>query len=179
MSDCLAKNDVEKVTDETIAKGGILVRFYFDMQDKDKEKLQPLMVNLVNEQLMKEPGVVYVYGSIEEPLEKGGVYTTSGVITMLFSNFAPLVGISFKYAPAGLEILRPEKEVRFRTNELQSILMDLSQISMDYSKFIFEKMLKPEDMENIRKQMENRAELSKKFLGNREKKDSGPSGSQK
>ncbi len=145
-SECLAKDEVERVTEETIAKGGILVRFYFDMQDKNKEKLQPLMVNLVNEQLMKEPGVVYVFGSIEEPLEKGGIYTTSGIITMLFKNFAPLVGIAFKYAPAGIEIIRPERELKFKTNELQSILMDLSQISMDYSKFILEKMLKPEDM---------------------------------
>ncbi len=176
----MPKDDVEKKTDETIAKGGILVRFYFDMQDRDKDKLQPLMVNLVNEQLMKEPGVVYVYGSIEEPMEKGGIYTTSGVITMLFSNFAPLVGIAFKYAPAGLEILRPEKELRFKTNELQSILMDLSQISMDYSKFILEKMLKPEDMEKIGKELENRAEVSKRFLeSSREKKASDPKGSQK
>jgi hypothetical protein len=167
----LAKNDVERVTSETIAKGGILVRFYFDMQDKDKEKLQPLMVNLVNEQLMKEPGVVYVYGSIEEPIEKQGVYTTSGIITMLFSSFAPLVGIAFKYAPAGLEIIKPEKEMRFRTNELQSILMDLSQISMDYSKFILEKVLKPEDLEIVKKQMENRADVSKKFLDERKKKE--------
>ena len=165
----MAKDDVDKITDETIAKGGILVRFYFDMQDKDKEKLQPLMVNLVNEQLMKEPGVVYVYGSIEEPLEKSGVYTTSGIITMLFRGFAPLISIAFKYAPAGVEIIKPEREVHFRTNELQSILMDLSQISMDYSKFILEKVLKPEDLENIRKQMDNRANLSKKFLAERDK----------
>ena len=168
----MAKNDVERITEETVSKGGILVRFYFDMQDKDKDKLQPLMTNLVNEQLMKERGVVYVYGSIEEPLEKNGIYSTSAVITVLFSAFAPLVSISFKYAPAGLEILKPEKEIKFKPNELQSILMDLSQISMDYSKFIFEKLLKPEDMEKIKEQMQSRAELGKKFIdkGNDEKK---------
>ncbi len=160
----MAKNDVEKVTEETVAKGGILVRFYLDMQDKEKEKLQPSLVSLVNDSLMKEPGVVYVYGSIEEPMEKNGLYTTSGIITMLFSSFIPLVSIAFKYAPAGIEILKPEKEVRFKTNELQSMLMDLSQISMDYSKFILEKVLKPEQVEDIRKNMLNRAELGKKFL---------------
>ena len=175
----MAKNEVENVTEEAIAKGGILVRFYFDMQDKDREKLQPLMVNLVNEQLMKEPGVVYVYGSIEEPIEKDGIYTTSGIITMLFKGFAPLVGIAFKYAPAGLEIIRPEREIRFKTNELQSILMDLSQISMDYSKFILDKVLKPEDLEGVKRQMENRTEVSKKFLAGRDEKDQGASGSQK
>ena len=165
----MAKNDVEKVTEETIAKGGLLVRFYIDMQDKEKEKLQPLMINLVNEQLMKEPGVVYVYGSIEEPLEKHGVYTTSGTITMLFKSFAPLVGIAFKYAPAGIEILKPEKDIHFKPNELQRILMDLSQVSMDYSKYILEKLLTGEDLEKVRQQMDNRAEMGKKFLEQRNK----------
>ncbi len=167
----MAKTDVEKVTEEAIAKGGMLVRFYFDMQDKNKEKLQPLMINLVNEQLMKEQGVVYVYGSIEEPIEKHGVFTTSGVITVLFRSFAPLVGIAFKYAPAGIEILRPEKEMRFKPNELQSILMDLSQISMTYSKYILEKLLTGEDLEKVKQQMDNRAELGKKFLDQRKKED--------
>ncbi|MFI5412416.1 MAG: hypothetical protein ACHQX1_00830 [Candidatus Micrarchaeales archaeon] len=167
----MPKNDVEKITEETVAKGGVLVRFYIDMQDKDKTKLQPLMVSLVNDSLMKEPGVVYVYGSIEEPLEKNGLFTTSGTITMLFSNFAPLVSIAFKYAPAGIEILKPEKEIRFKTNELQSILMDLSQISMDYSKFILEKVMKPEELEKIHTSMQQRAELGKKFLDTSKKKE--------
>ncbi|MGD0510687.1 MAG: hypothetical protein ABSA33_02495, partial [Candidatus Micrarchaeaceae archaeon] len=72
----MAKSDVDKVTDEKIAKGGILVKLYFDMQDKDKDKLQPLLVDLVNERLMKEPGVVYCYGAVEEPLEHEGIYIT-------------------------------------------------------------------------------------------------------
>ncbi len=167
----MPKSDVEVVTEESIAKGGVLVRFYFDMQEKDKEKLQPLMVNLVNEQLMKEPGVVYCYGSIEEPLEKGGIWTTSGVITMLFSSFGPLIGIAFKYAPAGLEILKPEKEIKFKINELQGILMDLSQISMDYSKFILEKVLKPEQVADVRRAMDNRADIGKKFLSEQQGKN--------
>ncbi len=166
----MAKTDVEKMTEDTIAKGGILVKFYFDMQDRDKEKLQPLMVNLINEQLLKEPGVAYVYGSIEEPLERDGIYTTSGIVTVLFRSFAPLVSIAFKYAPAGVEILRPEHEIRFKTNELQSIVMDLSQISMDYSKFILEKIMKPEDIAKIQQQLQNRAELGKKFLVKKDEK---------
>lgn len=167
----MAKNDVEKITEETLAKGGILVRLYFDMQEREKEKLQPLMANLINEQLMKEKGVIYVYGTIEEPLLKDGIYTTSGIITALFSAFQPLIGVAFKYAPGGIEILKPEREMKFKINELQSMLMDLSQISMDYSKFILEKVLKKEDLENIKKQMENRAELGKKFLDQRKTDD--------
>jgi hypothetical protein len=167
----MAKSDVDKVTDEKIAKGGILVKLYFDMQDKDKDKLQPLLVDLVNERLMKEPGVVYCYGAVEEPLEHEGIYITSATVTMLFEKFQPLVGIAFKYSPAGIEILRPENTMQFKTFDLQAMLMDLSQISLDYSKYILEKVLKPEDIEKIKGQLDNRMEIGKKML---EKKDEKP-----
>lgn len=164
----MAKNDVEKITEEKIAHGGVLIRFYFDMQHEDKEKLQPILVNLVNEQLMKEPGVVYCYGAIEEPLEKEGVFITSATITMLFESFKPLLSIVFRYAPAGLEILKPQSEMRLKTSELQSMLMDMSSLSINYSRWILEKVLGKEDVEKILKQMENRAEVGKKFLDTRD-----------
>ncbi len=160
----MAKNDVEKVTEEKIRAGGLLVKFYFDMQHKEKEKLQPLLVDLINERLMKEPGVVYVYGSVEEPLEKEGVFITSAMITVLFDKFMPLLSIAFRYAPAGIEILKPEKEMHFKTGELQSMLMDMSALSIGYSQFMLEKVLKPDELIEIKRQLENRAELGKKLL---------------
>ena len=48
--------------------------------------------------------------------------------------------------------------------------MDLSQISVDYSKYILEKVLKPEELEKIKSQMENRAETGKKLLEKKEEK---------
>ncbi len=166
----MAKSDVDRVTEEKIAKGGVLVRLYFDMQHNEKEKLQPLLVDLVNERLMKEKGVVYCYGSVEEPLEKEGTYITSATVTVLFDSFMPLIGISFRYAPAGIEILKPTSNMTFKMHELQSMLMDLSQISLDYSKYILEKVLKPEDIAKIREQLENRHELGKRLLEKKHEK---------
>lgn len=167
----MAKNDVERVTEEKIEKGGILVKLYFDMQDKDKEKLQPLLVDLVNERLMKENGIVYCYGEINDPIEHAGMYSASAIITVLFDNFIPLIGIAFKYAPAGIEVLKPEKGMHFKANELQSMLMDLSQISLDYSKFILEKAMTPEEVAEIRRKMENRADIGKKLMQDKVKKE--------
>lgn len=165
----MAKSDVDRVTEEKIANGGVLVKLYFDMQNADKDKLQPLLVDLVNERLMKEKGVVYCFGAIEEPLaQNDGSFITSAMITILFDSFMPLVGVAFHYAPAGIEILKPNHDMTFKPFELQSMLMDISQISLDYSKYILEKVLKPEDMEKIRGQIEQRTELGKKLL---EKKD--------
>jgi hypothetical protein len=164
----MAKSDVDRVTEEKIARGGVLARLYFDMQDRDRERLQPILAELINDRLMKERGVVYCYGSIEEPLERNGMYITSAIVTLLFDSFMPLVNIAFNYAPAGIELLRPTSEMSFKMNELQSMLMDLSQISLNYSKYVLEKVLKPEDIENIRQQINTRESIGKKLL---EKKD--------
>ncbi|MGC8571884.1 MAG: hypothetical protein ACP5RI_02105 [Candidatus Micrarchaeia archaeon] len=165
----MAKSDVERVTEEKIAKGGILVRFYFDIQDKEEDKLQPILLDLINNGLMKEKGVVYCYGSIEKPLLIKDTYVTSGIVTMLFESFMPLVGIAFRYAPAGIEILKPDKGITFNANDIQSILMDISQLSLDYSKFILERVLKPEEVEGFKKTLENRALLGKQILENKNK----------
>lgn len=160
----MAKSSLDEVTTEKLAKGGILAKLYFDMQDPDREKLQPLMVNLINEHLLKESGVVYCYGSVEEPLEKDKVFITSATVTMLFDGLPSLVNIAFNYSPAGVEILKPDKELPVKVNELQSIILELSQISFNYSKYVLEKVLKPEELNNIKKQIDARAELGKKFM---------------
>lgn len=169
----MAKNDVEILTEEKINKGGVLAKLYFDMQSKSKDELQPLLVDLVNQRLLKEKGVVYCHGSIEEPMEKDGIFITSAILNVLVEHVSVLVGIAFRYSPAGVEILRPTKSIPLQTAELQAILMDLSQISLDYSKYILEKVLKPEDVEKIRTQLGARAEIGKRLL---EKKDDAEKG---
>ena len=171
----MAKSDVDRVTEEKVARGGVLVKFYFDMQHKDKEQLQPLMTDLINNRLMKEKGVVYCYGAIEEPLQQKDVYTTSAMVTVLFENFMSIINIAFNYAPAGIEIIKPTKDMSFRIGELQNMLMDMSQLSAAYSRFILERVLKPDEIDAMNKSLMNRAEIGKRFLEKRdaEKSDGG------
>src|SRR5271157_1831189 len=164
----MAKSEVDRLTEEKVGKGGILARLYFDMQSSNREDIQPALVELINEHLLKEKGVVYCYGMIDEPLEKEGTFITSAVVTMLTESFFPLVSIAFNYSPAGVEILQPEKEMSFKPMELQTMLLDVSQIALNYSKYVLEHVMKPEDMERIRAQLENRAQIGKRLL---EKKD--------
>ena len=53
----MAKSDVDKLTEEKIEQGGVLARLYFDMQSKNREEIQPALVELINEHLLKEKGV--------------------------------------------------------------------------------------------------------------------------
>ncbi|MGC8622516.1 MAG: hypothetical protein ACP5SJ_00145 [Candidatus Micrarchaeia archaeon] len=160
----MAKAELDRVTEEKILKGGVLAKLYFDMQDKDKDKLQPLMVNLINEHLMKEKGVVYCYGSIDEPILVKDLYTTSAVVTVLVDSFIPLVNIAFNYAPAGVEVLKPEKGIVLKANDMQAVLIDISQISVNYSRYVLEKVLGKDDLELIQRDLENRAKIGKDLL---------------
>ncbi len=166
----MAKSDVDRLTEEKVAKGGVLARLYFDMQSSNREELQPALVELINEHLLKEKGVVYCYGEVDEPLEREGTFVTSAMVTVLVESFFPLVNIAFNYSPVGVEILKPESEIHFRPNELQSMLLDLSSISLNYSKYVLEHVLKPEELAKISRQMENRTLLGKKLIEERNKK---------
>jgi hypothetical protein len=161
----MARSELDTVTEDSIQKGGVLVKLYFDMQDKEKDRLQPFLVNLINEHLLKEKGVIYCYGSIDEPIEIKGLYSTNAVVTLLAESLIPLIGIAFNYAPAGIEVLRPEKGLLLKANDMQAILIDLSQISINYSKYVLEKVLKPEDLEKINLDMENRTRVGKSIMG--------------
>jgi hypothetical protein len=169
----MAKSEVEELTDKTIARGGILAQLYFDMQSADQSELQPLMTDLINNKLLKSVGVIYCFGAIDEPIKlpKEDVYSTTSQLTILFKDLGALINATFNFAPAGVEILRPNKEYTVKVPELQSLLLDLSNISVNYSHYILSRVLSKEDYEKVNRDMERRKELGKTLL---EKKNEKP-----
>jgi hypothetical protein len=159
----MAKSQMDQLTDDAINKKGILAKLYFDMHSERAEELQPIMTDLVNERLLKAPGVLYCYGGIEEPLQgKDGQYSTSAEITVLFNDIGALINIVFNFAPVGVEILKPTGEYRIATSDLQSVLLSLADISVSYSDYILSRVLTPEARERVKHDMENR-----KLVGDR------------
>lgn len=160
----MAKSEVEEVTHKTLQKGGLLVKIYFDMASEKKEDLQPLMVDMINNRLLKTPGVVYAHGAIEDPIKTNDVYTTSSILTVLVNDFKVLVNICFMFSPAGIEILKPDRDYTLKINDMQAILLSLSQIAADYSQYILTKVMSKEDMEKMKRDMANREALGKRLL---------------
>ncbi len=161
----MKKESVEEVTKRVLESGGILAKLYFDMQSEKPDDLQPLMAEMVNEKILKTPGVVYCYGSIDEPIKlDDSTYSTSAVLTILFKDFAALINVAFNYTPAGVEILKPEKEYLLKTSEMQSIALDVAQISVNYAQYILSKVLSKEDFEKIKESLERREKLGKELL---------------
>ncbi len=158
------KNEVNEITEKAIRKGGILAKLYFDMQSKDSEELQPLMSDLVNERLLKSPGVMYGFGSIDNPILIDGTYSTNAIVTVLFNDLGALINVVFNLSPVAIEVLKPQGDYVIKAGHLNTLLLSLSQISMDYSRYILTKVLKGEDLERINKELKIREEMAKKAL---------------
>lgn len=160
----MAKSELQEVTQKTLKSGGLLTKLYFDMQSKEKNDLQPLMTDLVNNRLLKSPGVVYCAGTIDEPIQMDEIYSTNAIVTVLFSDIGALINVVFNFAPIGIEILKPENEYVVKISALNGVLVSLSQISAEYSKYILTKVMTKEDLENVKTSLKAREELGKRLI---------------
>ncbi len=168
----MAKSEVEETTKKAIENGGYLVKLYFDMHSDKQEELQPLMTDLVSNKLLKEQGIIYCFGAVDEPIKVKDMYSTSAVLTVLFRDLGALISVIFNYVPAGLEIIKPEREVQIKTSELQSILLGLSQVSTDYSEYILSRVLTSEDFAKVEADLKSRMELGKRLMSKKDEDES-------
>ncbi|MFA6530648.1 MAG: hypothetical protein WCT31_02870 [Candidatus Micrarchaeia archaeon] len=161
--------DVDKLTKETIAKGGILSVLYFDLHGTSGGILQELGAGFV-QKLLKEPGVVYAVGEIDEPLlsEEGKFYSTSVEVKMLTKDFISLLNLCTSHCPYSLEILRPN-EMRFTVDKLHEILMHASATTFEYKKHIIEKMSTKQELEMYKLNIQQKIALGKKLSENKQK----------
>ena len=156
------KKSVDEITDEAIADGGYLALVYFDLHAKTSNEVKHLMVGFIGK-LTKEKGVIYAVGEIDQPMEKGGVFSTWAEVKLLASDFATLVRIASQYSPIGIEILRPDR-VNLAIGDAQGVLLDISQTSQNFTRIIMERMLSGKEVEEYKSKMAARTELGRKLL---------------
>ena len=154
--------DVDKLTKETISRGGILAVLYFDMSAKSKDGLQQLGAALV-QKILETPGVVYAMGEIEEPIENEGLFSCPVEVKVLTKSLASLAKICGNHAPFSVELKRPD-EIKLTVDQAHDLLMGISLNNYELKKLILEKVYKGEELLQFRKEVQNRMELSKKIL---------------
>lgn len=157
----LATN-VEVLTQSTIEKGGILTMLYFDVHGPEKDKLEQLLVDLVN-RLNNEKGVIYTVGSIERPIAMGDKFSAAAKITVLTKDFSTLSRICDTYGPMGIEILKPN-EIRLSIPDAQTMLFDHVKIMSDLLREMIERTMTPAEKKNLAKLLEARAEVGKDLI---------------
>jgi hypothetical protein len=155
-------SSVEEVNDDIVKKGGLLAMVYFDIHGNSPEIIQNSMVDMIG-RMSHELGVVYATGEIEEPVEHEGMHSTCAEVKILVRDLNSLVNVCFRYGPIGMDILRP-MEIKLNIHQLHDILLNISQTSQEYSQFMYERIMTPEDKEKFNKQLINRAELAKRII---------------
>jgi len=158
----MSNKSVDEVNEEVVRKGGLLTVIYFDIHGNSPEIIQNSMVDMLT-RLTHEPGVVYATGSIDEPIEFEGMHSTSAEVKLLAKDFNSLLNVCFRYGPIGIDIIKPD-ELKLSLQQLHELLLNISQTSQEYSKFVYGKIMSPEDKEKFDKQLINRAELAKKLV---------------
>ena len=163
-----SKETLEKIAEKTVAEGGLIVVLYFDMHDKQKDNLKGLVVDFVK-QITAEPGVVYAHGEVHEPMEIDGMYSTSAEVYMVARKLGDVLRIATKYGPIGAEMLRPA-HLKLSAVEVQDIILDTAQNSMNFSQYVVSKVMKEEERKDFEKQLERRAEVGRKLLEKKNQK---------
>ena len=162
-------SEVDKVTDRTIKEGGVLSHLYFDLHASDDTRLKQLGVGFV-QRIIKEPGVVYARGQIDEPMkdEEGKLFSTSVEVKILTKSFADLLRVSAAYSPFSVDILKPD-EIKLSIDKAHDMIMNISTITYEYKKYILEKTSTKEDVERHKKNLEAKMKLGERLLKKKEK----------
>jgi len=163
--------DVDKLTKETLGKGGVLALLYFDLHGSSKDMVQSLGVGFVDK-ILKEPGVIYALGEINEPLEKEKLFSTSLEVKLLAKDFATLAKLCADHSPFSIEILRPDR-LELPVEKAHELLVHLSNTTYEYKKYILERVAKPEEAERYKQSLKNKLEIGRKLLQMKEGKKDG------
>lgn len=160
----MEKVDTEKLTRETIRKGGILSLLYFDIHAKTKEQVIDLATGFVNT-IIERPGVAFARGEIEQPEENVATksYSTSVQIKTLNKNLISLIGICMDYSPFAIEILEPS-DIRLEASDIQEIASALSSAATEYKKYVLQKLASPQEKFAIEADLQKRAEMGRRLL---------------
>ena len=163
-------SDVEKLTRDTVASGGVLAMLYFDVHAKTKELVQELGAGFVNSLIQKQD-VVFAVGEIDEPKggEEGKNWSASVEVKILTRDFSTLASICMAHSPYSVEILRPD-EIRLPLSAAHDLLGVMSATTAEYKKYILLKLSKPEEILALQDNLRKRAEMGKKIIKKEEEK---------
>jgi hypothetical protein len=155
------ERDLDELFKEAARRGAVLATLYFDAHGRTPEFAKNFLVDFIS-RLTKEPGVLYCKGEIESEIERDGVYSTCSEVRVLTERLSVLFDIAMRYGPMAVEIAEP-KEFKLDVQETQNLVLDVSLMSMEYSRYILEKTMKPEEAAFLRQKMARRAEFGKQL----------------
>lgn len=153
--------ELKQLITEACTKSAVHVTLFLDAHGHDQKATQDLLVQLVG-QLTKEKGVLFCKGEVESSMESEKLFSSFASVDLVTANFNALINIALKYAPSSVEILEPAK-LAVPAKEAQDILLDAAQSTQQYSKFIMEQSMNPQQKAEFAEQIKRKAEHGAKM----------------
>ncbi|MEM4366935.1 MAG: hypothetical protein QW035_02275 [Candidatus Anstonellales archaeon] len=144
------------------SEGALFASLYLDIHGADEKKLQNVAVELVN-RMMKEQGVLFVFGKIEEPILQEGVYSTLVEVKAIVADINSLATLTYVYTPVSVDLIMPD-EVKLTSSQVGSLMVYISNQSFNWKKIYIERMRTKEEAEAFAKEVQAREQLGKKLL---------------
>ena len=149
--------------EEILGEGGVLSKFFLEVQGNDKELAKKALDNTIFDNLLKEPKASLLevrMFDLEKYHEKKKDYF-SGVaeIKLISDDFPSFVNIVMRYGPTAIEILHPQ-EVKLDYEQMHTLVSGVSAMTQVYANKIMTMLKDPE--RNI---------LYEEMLGEKDNKD--------
>ncbi|MFA6048778.1 MAG: hypothetical protein WC792_02420 [Candidatus Micrarchaeia archaeon] len=157
-----SESELDALFDKAAKEGAVLALLHFDAHGADEKTVRDLLVDLVS-RLTKERGVLYCKGEIEESIATEKLYSSCAEVKMMAETFQDLLNLSLRYTPIAIEILKP-REIRLSLEDAQSCLLDAAQTSQDYTNYVLQKVLPPEELAKFNDKLKRHAEIGAKLV---------------
>ncbi len=158
----VSEAELDALFEKAAKEGAVLALLHFDAHGPDEKTVRDLLVDSVS-RLTKEPGVIYCKGEIEESIQSQELYSSCAEVKVMAESFQDILNVCLKYTPIAAEILKPN-EIRLSLEEAQSCLLDASQTSQDYTNYVLQKVLPPEELQKFNEKLKRHAEIGAKLV---------------
>jgi hypothetical protein len=163
---------IMKRIDEIVEKGGIVADIFNHFHENDAEKLKNAAVAFATE-VKKEDGVIFSLSEIAAPEKQGDEYTTYVQTRVVAKSIKAVANIMLKYAPVGLEIVRPDR-IMVPAMEFRDAMMAVANNMFDLRNYMFRKVMTPEEKAKIAQYVSKKMEEAEKL-----RKEGGNNGGSK
>lgn len=157
------KNEAElkQLITEACTRGAVHVKLFLDAHGPDKKATEDALIELVAK-LTKERKVLYCKGEIERSIEADKLFSSFASVDLVTADLNALVNIALRYAPGSVEVIEPAT-VAVSAKQVQDTVLDASQNTQQYSKFIMESTMTPEQKRDFAEMLKRKVEHGAKM----------------
>lgn len=122
---------------EKLDEGWLDVVSIIEIAGKPASHLKEVMTKVIEEELVKSPGIKLIHHKIHEPksVENQDIFSTFAEIEFIAKDIGTVIGFVFDYMPSSVEIVAP-KNLSLSMNDANGLLNDLAAKIHKYDAYV-------------------------------------------